>query len=414
MRIFAAFRIAFRALLRNKMRAVLTMLGVIFGVGAVITTVSLGDGARVMVQQQIATMGENVMLIFAGDFRRGGVSFGFGSSPTLTLEDVEAIRREIPGVRNVSPEVRTSRQVIAGNLNTSTEIIGASPEYFAIRSWTLKDGAFFGEEDVRSAAKVAVIGSTTAQALFEGGSAVGQVVRVSMGGGSSGGSIPFTIIGELNPKGSSAMGGRDYDDTLIIPYTTAMRRLLNSTSLRGINLQAESMDLMPFVATQLTNLLRQTHRIGPGRPDDFTIRSQEEISNAMTATQETMRYLLGGVAVVSLLVGGIGIMNIMLVSVTERTREIGIRMALGARPRDVLAQFLIEAVTLSCTGGILGIGAGIIASKILTEYKNWPTLTSPEAMLVAFGFSAAVGIFFGFYPARKASQLDPIDALRYE
>jgi len=414
MRFFAAIRIAFRALLRNKMRAVLTMLGVIFGVGAVITTVSLGDGARVMVQQQIATMGENVMLIFAGDFRRGGVSYGFGSSSTLTLDDVEAIRREIPGVRNVSPEVRTSRQLIAGNLNASTEILGASTEYFAIRSWTLKDGSFFTEQDITGATKVAVIGATTSRTLFEGGSAVGQVVRVSMGGGSTGGSIPFTIIGELNAKGSSPGSGRDYDDCLIVPYTTAMKRLLNSTSLRGINVQTETMDIMPMVAAQMTNLLRQTHRITANRPDDFTIRSQEEMATAMSETQETMRYLLGGVAIVSLLVGGIGIMNIMLVSVTERTREIGIRMALGARPRDVLAQFLIEAVALSCTGGVLGIFAGIVASKVLTQVKNWPTLTSPETMVIAFIFSAAVGIFFGFYPAQKAARLDPIDALRYE
>jgi len=423
MRFLAAIRIAFRALLRNKMRAVLTMLGVIFGVGAVITTVSLGDGARIMVQQQIATMGENVILIFAGDFRRGGVSFGMGSSSTLTLDDLAAIRREIPGVRNVSPEVRTSRQIVAGGLNTSTSIIGASTDYFAIRSWTVKDGAFFTEQDIKTAAKVAVIGKTASEALFEGASPVGQIVRVSMGGGggsssgsggTGGSSIPFIIIGEMNAKGSSPAGGMDYDDCFIVPYTTVMKRMMNTTSLRGINVQTETMEIMPDVQERIAELLRQQHRIGAGRPDDFTIRSQEELASAMNQTQETMRYLLGGVAIVSLLVGGIGIMNIMLVSVTERTREIGIRMALGARPRDVLTQFLIEAVTLSCTGGAFGILAGIVASKILTQVKSWPTLTSPEAMTVAFLFSAAVGIFFGFYPARKAAQLDPIDALRYE
>ncbi len=406
MRFFAAIRIAFRALLRNKLRATLTMLGVIFGVGAVITTVSLGDGARVMVQQQIASMGENVILIFAGNFSRGGVSFGGGSSSTLTLEDMQAIRREVPGVRHISPEVRTSRQIIAGNQNTSTGIVGASPEYFDIRSWTLKDGSFFTEQDVSGATKVAVIGKTASDKLFNGGDAVGQSVRV--------GNIPFTIVGELNPKGMSAGSGTDYDDCLIIPYTSAMKRLLNTTSLRGINVQSESMDIMPDVQTRITELLRQTHRITAGREDDFSIRTQEELATAMSQTQETMRYLLAGVAIVSLIVGGIGIMNIMLVSVTERTREIGIRMALGARTHDVLMQFLIEAVTLSCTGGLIGIAAGIVASKILTEVKNWPTLTSPEAMMIAFLFSAAVGIFFGFYPARKASQLDPIDALRYE
>jgi len=406
MRFLAAIRIAFRALLRNKLRAVLTMLGVIFGVGAVITTVSLGDGARVMVQQQIATMGENVMLIFAGDFRRGGVSFGMGSSSTLTLDDMEAIRREVPGVRNISPEVRTTRQVIASGGNTSTSVIGASTEYFAIRSWKLKDGEFFTQQDIAGSAKVAVIGATAAEKLFAGDSPLGQVVRV--------GNIPFVIVGELAPKGSSPGSGMDYDDCLIAPYTTVMKRLLNTTTLRGINVQSESMDIMPVVQERVAELLRQQHRIAPGREDDFTIRSQDELASAMSQTQETMQYLLGGVAIVSLLVGGIGIMNIMLVSVTERTREIGIRMALGARPRDVLLQFLIEAVTLSCTGGALGIAAGMAASKILTQVKNWPTLTSPEAMIVAFIFSAAVGIFFGFYPARKASQLDPIDALRYE
>ena len=405
MRFLGAFRIAFRALLRNKTRATLTMLGVIFGVGAVIATVSLGDGARVMVQQQIATMGENVILVYAGNFSRGGVSYGFGNMPTLTAEDLEAIRREIPGVRNVSPEVRSSRQVIAGSQNAYTSIYGVSPEYFPIRSWTLKDGDFFTENDVRRAAKVAVIGKTVSDELFNGGIAVGQVVRV--------GNVPFTIVGELNSKGTS-VGGSDYDDCLLVPYTSAMKRLFGMTSFRCINIQSESMEIMSPVQEHIRELLRQTHKIPAGRDDDFHIHTQEEIASAMSQTQETMRYLLGGVAIVSLLVGGIGIMNIMLVSVTERTREIGIRMALGARTRDVLAQFLIEAVTLSCTGGLIGIAVGIAASKILTAAKNWPTLTSPQAMVIAFLFSVAVGIFFGFYPARKASRLDPIEALRYE
>lgn len=405
MRFLAAFRIAFRALLRNKTRAALTMLGVIFGVGAVITTVSLGDGARLMVQQQIATMGENVMLIYAGNYSRGGVSYGFGNMPTLTTEDLEAIRREIPGVRNVSPEVRSSKQVIAGGQNAFTSVYGVSPEYFPIRSWTLKDGAFFTENDVKRASKVAVIGKALSDELFNGGTAVGQVIRV--------GNVPFTIVGELNPKGMS-VGGSDYDDCLIVPYTSAMKRLFGLTSFRSINVQSETMDIMSAVQERIGELLRQTHHIPPGREDDFTIRTQEEIASAMSQTADTMRYLLAGVAIVSLLVGGIGIMNIMLVSVTERTREIGIRMALGARTRDVLAQFLIEAVALSCTGGVIGVAAGIAASKILTAAKNWPTVTSPEAMVIAFLFSVVVGIFFGFYPARKASRLDPIDALRYE
>ena len=405
MRIIAAFRIAFRALLRNKTRAALTMLGVIFGVGAVITTVSLGDGARLMVQRQIANMGENVILVYAGDFRRGGVSYGSGNMPTLSAEDLDSIRREIPGVRNVSPEVRSSKQVIAGSQNAFTSIYGVSPEYPAIRSWTLKDGDFFTENDVRRAAKVAVIGKTVADKLFNGGNAVGQIVRI--------GSVPFIIVGELNPKGMS-VGGTDYDDALLVPYTSAMKRLLGVTTFRSINVQTDSMEIMSTVQENLRDLLRQTHRTPEGREDDFTIRTQEEMLTAMSETQETMRYLLGGVAIVSLLVGGIGIMNIMLVSVTERTREIGIRMALGARTRDVLAQFLIEAVALSCTGGFWGIVTGIAASKILTAAKNWPTMTSPQAMVIAFLFSVAVGVFFGFYPARKASRLDPIEALRYE
>ena len=405
MKVFGAFRIAFRALLRNKTRAALTMLGVIFGVGAVITTVSLGDGARVMVQQQIATMGENVVLVYAGNYSRGGVSYGFGNMPTLTGDDLDAIRREIPGIRNVSPEVRTSKQVIAGGQNAYTSIYGVSTEYFPIRSWTLKDGDFFTESDVRRATKVAVIGKTVSDKLFNGGIAVGQIVRV--------GNVPFVIVGELNPKGMS-VGGTDYDDAVLVPYTSAMKRLIGVTSFRSINLQTESMEIMSVVQKRLTELLRQTHHIAAGRDDDFTIRTQEEIFSAMSQTAETMRYLLAGVAIVSLLVGGIGIMNIMLVSVTERTREIGIRMALGARTRDVLAQFLIEAVALSCTGGVAGIVAGIVASKILTQAKNWPTLTSPQAMVIAFLFSVVVGIFFGFYPARKASRLDPIEALRYE
>ena len=308
-------------------------------------------------------------------------------------------------MRNVSPEVRTSRQVIAGGQNAYTSIYGVSTEYFAIRSWTLKDGDFFTESDVRRAAKVAVIGKTVADELFNGGIAVGQTLRI--------GNVPFTIVGELNSKGMS-VGGSDYDDAVLIPYTSAMKRLLGVTSFRSINIQTDSMDIMSTVQENLRELLRQTHHTPEGRDDDFTIRTQEEIASAMSQTQETMRYLLAGVAIVSLLVGGIGIMNIMLVSVTERTREIGIRMALGARTRDVLAQFLIEAVALSCTGGLIGIAAGVAAAKIVTQVKNWPTLTSPEAMVVAFLFSVLVGIFFGFYPARKASRLDPIEALRYE
>ena len=405
MRLGATFKIAVRALRRNLLRTVLTMLGIVIGVGAVIAMVSIGNGAMAQVESQIASLGQNVILIFSGSTSRGGMNTGWGSAGTLSVDDAEALRREIPTVLNVSAEVRTFSQVAAGSQNWLTQVLGESADYLEIRQWPLKSGAMFSEADVRAAAKIAIIGTTTAQQLFGDNDPVGQIVRIK--------NSPFIIAGLLAPKGLSIMGS-DQDDVLIVPYTSAMKRLTGNTSLRSIAVQASSPATLMETQQQITELFRQRHRIMPGRDDDFTVRTQQEIAEAATATSKIMTVLLGAIASVSLLVGGIGIMNIMLVSVTERTREIGIRMAVGAQGRDILLQFLTEAITLSLIGGIIGILLGVGTSRLLATKMNWPTLTSPSSILIAFFFSAAVGIFFGFYPARKASQLDPIDALRYE
>ncbi len=405
MRILATIKIAMRALRRNKLRTALTMLGIIIGVGAVIAMVGIGNGAKAQVQARIAALGQNVILIFSGSINRSGVFSGFGGAGTLTVEDALAIQNEVSGVAAVSPEARSGGQIMAGNNNWSTQIMGEGVDYFTIRQWDFAEGGMFTEADVRAAAKVCVLGKTTAEKLFPGEDPVGQSIRIK--------NVPIRVLGVLRPKGVSMMGS-DQDDTVIVPYTTCMRRLAGVTTLRAINVQAASSDQIFAVQNGVTELLRQRHRIQPGRDDDFIIRNQQEISETANATTETMTALLAGVAIISLIVGGIGIMNIMLVSVTERTREIGIRMAVGARGRDILSQFLIEAVTLSSIGGILGIGLGIGAAKFLSSVKNWPTLVSMDSVVIAFVFSAVVGVFFGFYPARKASQLDPIDALRYE
>ena len=411
MRFFAIIKVAFRALRRNKMRTVLTMLGIIIGVAAVIAMVALGRGAKAQVEARIAALGQNVIQIFSGSINRGGVFTGFGGAGTLTVEDALAIQTEVPGIAGVSPEVRSGAQITAGENNWSTQVMGEGVDYLTIRQWDIADGAMFTEADVRSAGKVCVLGQTTADRLFPGDDAVGKVIRVSMRGGSA--SAPMRVLGVLKRKGAS-MFGQDQDDTIIVPYTTAMKRFAGVTTLRSINVAAASADQLAAAQNGITELLRQRHRIQAGRDDDFIIRNQQEITEAQTATTETMTALLAGVAIISLIVGGIGIMNIMLVSVTERTREIGIRMAVGARGRDILLQFLIEAVTLSSTGGLLGIALGTGGAKAITLLKSWPTQVSAESILISFVFSAAVGIFFGFYPAQKASRLDPIDALRYE
>jgi putative ABC transport system permease protein len=405
MRYFVILKVAFRALRRNKMRTVLTMLGIIIGVGAVIAMVGIGNGAKAQVQARIAALGQNVIMVFAGSINRGGVYSGSGGAGTLTVEDALAIEKEVPGVSVVSPEVRSGAQLMAGNNNWSTSVMGEGVGYLTLRVWDLEDGSMFTDADVRAAAKVCILGKTTADHLFPEEDPVGKTIRIK--------NVPMKVLGVLKAKGAS-MFGSDQDDTVIVPYTTGMKRFAGVTMLRMINVQSATAEQMTEVQNGITELLRQRHRIQAGRDDDFMMRNQQEIAEAMSATTEVMTALLAAIASVSLLVGGIGIMNIMLVSVTERTREIGIRMAVGARGRDILLQFLIEAVALSSTGGLLGILTGIGGAKLITMIKQWPTLVSPQSIIIAFAFSAAVGVFFGFYPARKASQLDPIDALRYE
>jgi len=405
MRIAPTFHVALRALRRNKMRSVLTALGIIIGVGAVIAMVGIGNGAKAQVEAQIASLGENVILIFSGSTTSSGIRTGWGGAGTLKIDDAEAIRREVPGVIGVSEEVVSTTQVAAGNQNWFTRIYGESADYFDIRQWPLADGAPFTPQDVRSANKVCVIGHTTATQIYGNENPIGQILRIK--------NVPFTITGVLTPKGLSPQGV-DQDDIVIMPYTSAMKRVIGGTTLRNINVQMSDPAQIAAAQQQIISLLRQRHNIRPGRDDDFTVRTQQEIAEAATATSRVMTVLLGAIAGVSLVVGGIGIMNIMLVSVTERTREIGVRMAVGAHGIDILTQFLIEAVTLSSVGGLIGIICGIGASRILSIYAHWPTLISISSIAIAFLFSAAVGVFFGFYPARKAAALDPIEALRYE
>ncbi len=405
MRIESTFNVAFRALRRNKLRSVLTALGIIIGVAAVIAMVGIGNGAKAQVEAQIASLGQNVILIFSGSTTSSGIRTGWGNAGTLKVEDAEAIRREVPGVIAVSEEVRSTSQVAAGNQNWLTQVLGESADYLDIRQWQLADGASFTPQDVRSANKVCVIGRTTATQVFGNDDPVGQILRIK--------NVPFVVTGVLTPKGLSALGS-DQDDAVIMPYTSAMKRVIGGTTLRNINVQVGNARQLPAAQQQIISLLRQRHNIRAGKDDDFTVRGQQEIADMATAQSKTMTVLLGAIAGVSLIVGGIGIMNIMLVSVTERTREIGVRLAVGAHGRDILTQFLIEAVALSSIGGLIGIFFGVAASRVLSIYENWPTLISLSSIVVSFLFSAAVGIFFGFYPARKAAALDPIEALRYE
>jgi putative ABC transport system permease protein len=405
MRLGATFKVAGRALRKNKLRSVLTALGIIIGVGAVIAMVSIGNGAKAQVQAQIASLGQNILQVFSGSITASGIRTGFGGAGTLKIEDAEAIRREVPGVAAVSEEVASTAQVSAGNQNWFTRILGESAEYFDIRQWPLADGAPYSSQDVRSANKVCVIGHTTAYNIYGDEDPVGQVLRIK--------GVPFVVTGVLTQKGFS-LQGTDQDDVVIMPFTSAMKRVAGGTTLRNINVQIASEDQIASAQQQIVSLLRQRHNIRSGRDDDFTVRNQQEVADTANATADVMTGLLFAVACVSLVVGGIGIMNIMLVSVTERTREIGVRLAVGAHGRDILTQFLIEAIVLSAMGGVIGIAAGVVASKVISMVKNWPTVISPLWMLIAFLVSAAVGVFFGFYPARKAAQLDPIDALRYE
>jgi putative ABC transport system permease protein len=405
MKIGSTFNVAFRALRRNKMRSVLTALGIIIGVAAVIAMVGIGNGAKAQVEAQIASLGQNVIQIFSGSMTASGIRTGWGGAGTLKIEDAEAIRREVPGVIAVSEEVVSTTQVAAGNQNWFTRIYGESADYFDLRQWPLVDGAPFTPQDVRSANKVCVIGRTTASQVYGNDDPVGQILRVK--------NVPFTVTGVLSTKGFSSQGV-DQDDIVVMPYTSAMKRVSGGTTLRNINVQVADAKQMSAAQQQIIGLLRQRHNIWAGRDDDFTVRTQQEIADTATATTDVMTGLLGAIAGVSLIVGGIGIMNIMLVSVTERTREIGTRMAVGAHGRDILTQFLIEAISLSSVGGILGILLGIAAAKTIAVTRQWPALISPGSIIAAFLVSAAVGIFFGFYPARKAARLDPIEALRYE
>ena len=397
-------KVGLKAIARNKMRSMLTALGIIIGVACVIAMIGVGQGSQAAIQSQISALGSNFLMIFPGVATQSGARIFTGQS-SITEEDIAAVRAECPSVAYVSPMARSAAQVVAGNLNWGTSVQGVGVDWPFIRSWNVDRGVFFGESDVRAAAKVCVLGSTVANALFQGQDPVGQTVRIK--------NFPFRVIGVLETKGGSTMG-QDQDDVVVAPYSTVMRLLKKTTKIDMFMASAVSRNAVADAQQEIDALLRQRHRIAPGQDADFMIRSQQEIAQTADQTSRTLSLLLASAASISLLVGGIGIMNIMLVSVTERTREIGIRMAIGAKGRDILTQFLIEALTLSIAGGAIGVTLGIAASRLLAWKAQWPIVLSPGAVGLAFGFSAAIGVFFGFYPARKASRLDPIEALRYE
>jgi putative ABC transport system permease protein len=399
------FRLALRALARNKMRSALTMLGIIIGVGAVIAVVSIGQGAQYIVQQGIQAMGTNAVFISAGSNRAGGVRQGYGGVKTLTMDDLNAILQEIPLIKEASPALSSRQQVVYGNQNWNTQTTGITPNYFEIRTWPVQAGSAFSDEEVDIAANVCVLGTTVEKILFADENPIGKTIRI--------GNLPFRVDGVLESKGQNVTG-QDQDDVIFAPYTTVQRKISGITWLQFIAASAVSQEASVAAVAPITSLLRERHRIRNGDDDDFLIRTQADIADLQNQTQSTMTYLLGGIASVSLLVGGIGIMNIMLVSVTERTREIGVRMAVGATEDDVRRQFLVEAVTLSMMGGFIGIILGLVGSALISNLLGWPTLISGKAIIAAVIFSAAVGIFFGYYPAHKAAQLDPIEALRYE
>jgi putative ABC transport system permease protein len=403
---FAILKIALRAIRRNLLRSFLTMLGIIVGISAVIVGVSMGTGAKAEVDKRIASMGQNLLVIMSGNMSRGGVRGGFGAAPNLSQGDYDAIRREVSGISGISPEVRTSAQVGAGNQNSFVQVMGVSSAYVDIRSWEFRSGANFAEADVRNSSKVCLIGTTTAKSLFgEDIDPTGQVVRIK--------NAPFTVVGWLKPKGVNSFGS-DQDDVLILPFTSVMKRLSGDTMFRSFSVQADDPSSLVQVQADISNVLRQRHKIADGKDDDFMVRNQQEMSEFFNANNRVMTILIGFFAGISLVVGGIGIMNIMLVSVTERTREIGIRLAVGARGRDVMRQFLTEAVLLSIMGGALGIATGFWLAPLLTRFFEFPTLISTESVVLAFSVSAIIGVVFGFFPALKAANLDPIDALRYE
>ena len=402
MRIVNTVKVSMRALRRNTLRSVLTALGIIIGVGAVIAMVSIGNGAKSQIEGQIASLGQNVVTIFPGSQSSGGMRGGWGSASTLTPEECNAIPLEVPGAIASSPEVRDRQQVMGNGLNWNTQVMGVGPDYPQIRSWPLEEGSMFGEGEVKTLGKVAIIGKTVADQLFPNEDPMGKVLRIR--------NLPFKIVGVMKAKGFNLFG-QDQDDVVFIPYTSHMKRISKRDRINSILVQAASAEAIPSVQQGITDLLMQRRA---GKEQDFTVRNQVEFAQMATETSKVMTLLLSAIAGVSLLVGGIGIMNIMLVSVTERTREIGIRLAIGAHGSDVLLQFLTEAIILSCLGGLLGIGLGVGSSLVISKYAGWPVLVSTGSVLMAFGISAAIGIFFGYYPARKAAQLDPIEALRYE
>ncbi len=410
MKLLDAFLDALRSLKSNSLRSVLTTLGIIIGVGAVIVMVSVGNGARARVDRLIERLGANIMMVRPGSSRSGGVRGGAGSLPSLTEEDAQALQNEIPCVAVAAPYVNGSVQIVAGNLNWATSAQGITQEYIIAREWKLEDGRLFEPNEEKSAAKVVLLGKTVVDKLFPGQDPIGQSVRIQR--------VPFTVIGVLDARGQTGHG-RDQDDVVMIPLSTAKKRVLGGRSLsgnlvEGIIVKVRSAEEVPQAEEEVTALLRQRHRIRPGQADDFRVRNLAEMLNTRADSSKALSLLLMAVASISLIVGGIGIMNIMLVSVTERTREIGLRMAVGATGGDIMAQFLIESVVLSLIGGFIGAILGIAGSVGMANLSDWPAIIDSKSVFLAFGFSAAVGIFFGFYPSRKASLLDPIEALRHE
>ena len=407
MNFLAILKVAVRALNRNKLRTALTMLGIIIGVGAVIALVSIGQGAQAMIQDQINQMGTNMMFIMPGNVFFGGASLGAGAASTLTEEDVQAMVKEIPTIAAASPVVRASGQMVFGNQNWFSQIQGTNEKFPLIRNWKVERGDFFTDLDVRSADRVIVLGKTTADKLFSGVDPVGQMIRVR--------NLPFRVVGVLAAKGQS-MVGQDQDDTAVVPYTTAQRKLLGQQipSINQAMISAISPEASSITETQVAGLLRQRHKIQPGQTDDFSVRNMTDVAQTSAQVTTLLTILLGSIAAISLIVGGIGIMNIMLVSVTERTREIGIRMAVGARPNYIRLQFLTESLVLSLVGGFVGVVIGGSLAALIARVLGWPTLVSALSIFISFAFATAIGIFFGYYPAHKAAALDPIEALRYE
>ena len=408
-KLLASIRIALNALRVNKLRSSLTMLGIIIGVAAVIAMVAIGSGAQARIQEQIASIGSNVIIVLSGSITTSGIRMGTGNAQTLSEDDARALARECPAIALAAPAVRGGQQVVYGNNNWATQIMGTTPDYLTIRELAIERGQVFTSADVDSAAKVALLGKTVADNLFSGEDPVGQIVRIK--------SVPFTVVGTLVPKGQSP-SGQDQDDVILMPVSSAKKKVLgisqaNAGAVGTIIVQANEGQI-DEAQEQMTSLLRQRHRIQPGLDDDFSIRSMQEVFEAQEASARVMSILLAAIASVSLIVGGIGIMNIMLVSVTERTKEIGLRQAVGAKTRDILAQFLVESVALSVAGGVIGIALGVTASVLISYFAGWSTLISPGAIGMAFFFSIVVGVSFGYYPARKAALMNPIEALHYE